>query len=241
MPGSLFTATADGEVVLRTREREDNEFFHRNVNDPEVRRLLRNTRPKSLHAIDQEYEKYSGNDGDEEGYGFVICAAPRAAENASEEQDDPRASAAPDEPDAPGGAERDAPTSPAGDAGDADEEAVGETDGAPDTPVGSIGVWSVDHVNATAWMGAWIDPRYHGRGYAPRGTALAVEFAFDGLNLNRVRAGVYEPNRPSQRVMEKLGFVREGVHRQDQFVDGEFCDVYHYGMLREEWDGEEWL
>lgn len=224
MPGPLFTATADGEVVLRTREREDNEFFHRNVNDPEVRRLLRNTRPKSLHAIDQEFEKYSGNDGDEEGYGFVICAAPRTAENASGERGDPRERAAPRAGEETG-----------------QEEAVGETDRAPDTPVGSIGVWSVDHVNATAWMGAWVDPRYHGRDYAPRGTALAVEFAFDGLNLNRVRTGVYEPNRPSQRVMEKLGFVREGIHRQDQFIDGEFCDVYHYGMLREEWDGEEWL
>lgn len=192
MPGPLFRQTEDGAVSLRTREREDNEFYHRNVNDPDVRRLLRNTTPKTLQAIDDEFEKYSGNDGEHEGYGFVICA----------EADD----------------------------GDAEP-----------TPVGSIGIWHIDHVNASAWMGAWVDPAFHGEEYAPRGAALVVDFAFAELNLNRVQTGVYEPNRPSQRVMEKLGFEREGVQRQAQFVDGEFVDSYLYGMLREDWDGSEWL
>lgn len=194
MPGPLFRQTADGEVSLRPREREDNEFYHRNVNDPEVRRLLRNTQPKNLQAIDDEFEQYSGNDDEEyEGHGFVICA----------------------------------------------EQGVGDDEGP--TPVGSIGIWRIDHVNAHAWMGAWVDPEFHGRGYAPRGTALVVEFAFAELNLNRVQAGVYEPNRPSQRVMEKLGFEREGVQRQNQYVDGEFVDSYLYAMLREDWNGSEWL
>ncbi|WP_255194819.1 GNAT family N-acetyltransferase [Halorarius litoreus] len=190
MPGPLFRQTEDGAVSLRPREREDNEFYHRNVNDPDVRRLLRNTQPKNLKAIDDEFEKYSGNDGENEGYGFVICA--------EQMNDEP-------------------------------------------TPVGSIGIWNVDHVNASAWMGAWIDPEFHGEEFAPRGAALVVEFGFAELNLNRVQTAVFEPNRPSQRVMEKLGFEREGVQRQAQHIDGEFYDSYLYGMLREEWDGEEWL
>ncbi|WP_255151192.1 GNAT family N-acetyltransferase [Halorarius halobius] len=189
MPGPLFRRTTDGEVSLRPREREDNEFYHRNVNDPAVRRLLRNTEPKNLRAIDGEFEEHSGNDGDYDGYGFVICA---------------------------------------------------EGDDGP-TPVGSIGIWRIDHVNANAWMGAWVDPEFHGEGYAPRGAALIVEFAFTELNLNRVQTGVFEPNRPSQRVMEKLGFEREGVQRQEKFIDGEFVDTYLYAMLREDWDGDEWL
>lgn len=41
--------------------------------------------------------------------------------------------------------------------------------------------------------------------------------------------------------MEKLGFEREGIARQAIFVDGEFVDSYQYGLLREEWNGDEWL
>jgi RimJ/RimL family protein N-acetyltransferase len=108
---------------------------------------------------------------------------------------------------------------------------------APDEPVGHIGVWRIDHVNASAWMGAWIDPDHHGEGYAPRGTALAIDWAFDELDLHRLNTGVYEPNRPSQRVMEKLGFVREGVERKAIYIEGAWYDTYRYGLLREEWDG----
>lgn len=210
MPGPLFRKTADGQVSLCPREREDNEFYHQNVNDPEVRRLLRNTTPKNLRVIDEKFEEYSGNDGESEGYGFVICAERSSADHATGEQRELDASAEADDSDDP-------------------------------TPVGSIGIWNVDHVNASAWMGAWVAPAFHGEEYAPRGAALVVEFAFAELNLNRVQTAVLEPNRPSQRVMEKLGFEREGVQRQAQHVDGEFVDTYLYGLLREEWDGSEWL
>lgn len=108
---------------------------------------------------------------------------------------------------------------------------------APDEPVGHIGVWRINHVNASAWMGAWIDPDHHGEGYAPRGTALAIDWAFDELDLHRLNTGVYEPNRPSQRVMEKLGFVREGVEREAIYIEGAWYDTYRYGLLRDEWDG----
>lgn len=189
MPGPVFRRTADGAVSIRPREAEDAEFYHRNVNDPAVRRLLRNTTPKNRPAIEAEFEEHTESDGEYEGYGFVICRE--------------------------------------GDEGPA--------------PVGSIGIWRIDHVNAQAWLGAWVDPSFHGEGFAPRGTALVIAFAFDDLDLNRVQSAVFEPNHPSRRVMEKLGFEREGVQREAQHVDGEFVDSYLYGLLRDEWDGETWL
>lgn len=108
---------------------------------------------------------------------------------------------------------------------------------APEDPVGHVGMWRIDHVNATAWLGAWIDPDHHGEGYAPRGTALAVDYAFEELDLHRLNTAVFEPNRPSQRVMEKLGFTREGVQREAMFIEGDWYDTVQYGLLRREWDG----
>jgi RimJ/RimL family protein N-acetyltransferase len=112
--------------------------------------------------------------------------------------------------------------------------------GDPDERVGTIFVGHVDHVNGVAWMGAWIAPEYQGNGYAPRATTLVVDFAFAELNLAKVKAGVFEPNRPSQRVMEKLGFECEGVHRNEVFIDGEHRDSYVYGIVREEWERGDW-
>jgi ribosomal-protein-alanine N-acetyltransferase len=125
------------------------------------------------------------------------------------------------------------------------EERTGDDSGmgfcicAPDEPVGHIGLWRIDHINGSAWMGAWIDPDHHGEGYAPRGTALVIDYAFEELDLHRLNTGVFEPNRPSQRVMEKLGFVREGVERESIYIEGAHYDTYNYGLLRHEWDGYE--
>jgi len=81
----------------------------------------------------------------------------------------------------------------------------------------------------------WIAPPYQGNGYVTEATALALDWAFGTRGLAKVWAMVIEPNVASQRVLEKLGFVREGVHRKETLVDGERTDNLHYGLLAEEW------
>lgn len=102
---------------------------------------------------------------------------------------------------------------------------------------GSISLWAGDAPNGTAWMGAWVDPAFHGRGVATEAASLVVDYAFEERRLNKVRTGVYATNEPSRRVMEKLGFEREGVERAQVLIDGERVDSYRYAMLREEWEG----
>jgi RimJ/RimL family protein N-acetyltransferase len=45
----------------------------------------------------------------------------------------------------------------------------------------------------------------------------------------------YETNAGSQGLLESLGFVREGVGREDAFLDGEYRDTHYYGLLEDEW------
>lgn len=103
---------------------------------------------------------------------------------------------------------------------------------------GSISLWTGDATNGTSWMGAWVDPAFHGRGVATEAASLVIDYAFDTRRLNKVQTGVFEPNGPSNRVMEKLGFEREAVLRDAVLIDGERYDTYRYGMLREEWEGK---
>jgi len=51
-----------------------------------------------------------------------------------------------------------------------------------------------------------------------------------------VFARVLDPNEGSKRVLEKVGFEREGTLRDQVFVSGEHVDVGRYGLLADEWE-----
>jgi RimJ/RimL family protein N-acetyltransferase len=74
-----------------------------------------------------------------------------------------------------------------------------------------------------------------GQGYATEAVRAVLTWAYGALDLNRVQAQVDTRNAPSGRVLEKLGFVREGTLREDCIVDGDVSDSWVYGLLRREW------
>ena len=55
------------------------------------------------------------------------------------------------------------------------------------------------------------------------------------LDLNRVQSETDTRNVASARVLEKLGFVREGMLREDCVVNGDVSDTWVYGLIRREW------
>ena len=62
-----------------------------------------------------------------------------------------------------------------------------------------------------------------------------LQWAFQTLDLNRVQAETDTRNVASARVLEKLGFVREGTLREDCVVNGEVSDSWVFGLIRREW------
>jgi RimJ/RimL family protein N-acetyltransferase len=102
-------------------------------------------------------------------------------------------------------------------------------------PVGMVGLDPVDHEARRAELGYWVAPDHQRRGYGTAAVELVVEYGFDQLGLHKIAARVFEFNDPSARLLERVGFVREGVHRDEGFVDGAFHDTYWYGLLAEEW------
>ncbi len=73
-----------------------------------------------------------------------------------------------------------------------------------------------------------------GHGYGTEAVGALLRWAIDAWDLNRVQAETDTRNLASVRVLEKLGFVREGTLRQDCIVNGEISDSYIYGLLRED-------
>lgn len=92
-----------------------------------------------------------------------------------------------------------------------------------------------NHVFRSASMGYCFSDAAWGHGYATEAGRALLEWAFDAMDLNRVQAETDTRNLASARVLEKLGFAREGTLREDCIVDGEISDSWVFGLLRREW------
>lgn len=77
-----------------------------------------------------------------------------------------------------------------------------------------------------------------GQGYGREAMELALDFAFNELNLHRVCLTVFSYNEVARTLYERLGFRQEGVYREHLLRDGRRHDMLLYGLLRREWD--EW-
>jgi ribosomal-protein-serine acetyltransferase len=64
---------------------------------------------------------------------------------------------------------------------------------------------------------------------------LLLNLAFTSLGMNRVEIACGTKNLKSQAVAERLGFTREGVIRQAEYVNDSFVDHIIYGMIAAEW------
>jgi ribosomal-protein-alanine N-acetyltransferase len=90
--------------------------------------------------------------------------------------------------------------------------------------------------NRLAEVGYSVARPLWNRGYVTEAAGAVVDAAFRAHpELGRVRAMADARNTASQRVMEKIGMVREGVLRRNRVERGEAIDEAWYGVLREEW------
>lgn len=80
-----------------------------------------------------------------------------------------------------------------------------------------------------------LQPERWGRGLVTEGVRALVDHGFRALALHRVWASCLPENPASVRVLEKVGFRREGLLRQNLRIHGEWRDSYLYALLATEW------
>ena len=102
----------------------------------------------------------------------------------------------------------------------------------------SLTRWNPDFRSAA--MGYCLTDTAWGQGYATEAAGAVLQWAFDTLDLNRIQAEADTRNVASARVLEKLGFEREGTLREDCVVNGEVSDSWVYGLLRRDWQPTPW-
>ena len=97
----------------------------------------------------------------------------------------------------------------------------------------SLNSWNPDYRSAS--LGYCFAEAAWGHGFATEAARGLMSWAFTALDLNRVQAETDTRNAASARVLEKLGFVREGTLREDCVVNGDVSDSWVYGLLRRDW------
>jgi [ribosomal protein S5]-alanine N-acetyltransferase len=86
-------------------------------------------------------------------------------------------------------------------------------------------------------LGYALARTHWGAGYVSEALRALLGYGFSTLDLNRVEADVDPRNAASARVLEKLGFRREGFMPERWIVQGEPADTVYYGLLRRHWHG----
>lgn len=100
-------------------------------------------------------------------------------------------------------------------------------------PVGQLGL-RVNETWGVGELGYWVAPDAQSNGYCTAAVRLIARYAFEERRLHKVAAEAYDRNTGSRRVLEKVGFTEEGVHREEAFVGGVYRDVVRYGLLADE-------
>lgn len=101
-------------------------------------------------------------------------------------------------------------------------------------PVGTVGSLEVAQHWGTVQIGYAIHPEHWNQGYATAAVDLVVDYAVDELRFEKVTARVFETNPASARVLEKAGFLEEGVLREHVLVDGDRVDLRLFCTLADE-------
>lgn len=91
-----------------------------------------------------------------------------------------------------------------------------------------------DVYRTSAELGYWLGEPYWGNGIVTEAVRQVTEYGFQTLGLHRIFAAAFEYNLASMRILEKNGFVKEGVARKSVLKNGEYIDEHQFGKLNGE-------
>jgi RimJ/RimL family protein N-acetyltransferase len=104
------------------------------------------------------------------------------------------------------------------------------------TSIGELHIhWYVEE--RKSWeMGYCILPEYRGYGYCTEATKIILSYAFNEWDAHKVIGMCNEFNVQSQKVMEKVGMVKEGIFREELPCEGKWVNQYFYCILEHEYN-----
>ena len=104
-----------------------------------------------------------------------------------------------------------------------------------DRHLGNVSVWFTSRANRIGEVGYWVRSDATGDGVGTEATAQALRIAFEELNMHRVTTRIAVGNIASERIVQKLGLLKEGTLRDEVKVGSRWLDHTVWGILDREW------
>ena len=99
--------------------------------------------------------------------------------------------------------------------------------------VGLVELVEINPIHRNCEFQIIISPKNQGHGYAKRATRLAVDYAFNVLNLHKVYLYVDTENTKAIHIYQSIGFETEGVLRKTFFANGQYRDAAIMGIFQD--------
>jgi ribosomal-protein-serine acetyltransferase len=101
--------------------------------------------------------------------------------------------------------------------------------------MGGIGAQRIDWANRATPLGYWLDAKAEGKGIVTQSCAALIDHFFGELLLHRIEIRCGVANTRSCAVPSRLGFTREGVLRDAEWLNDHYHDLVVWSMLAPEW------
>ena len=101
--------------------------------------------------------------------------------------------------------------------------------------LGIIHLVDIDKNNKKSAIGYWIGEEFRGKGIVMLACKAILDYAFKQLLLNKIEIRCASENFASKAIPEKLGFLKDGVLRDNEFLYDHFVDHHVYSMLAKDW------
>lgn len=101
--------------------------------------------------------------------------------------------------------------------------------------VGVVGLHRIDVANKTTSIGYWLGADFQGNGIMTAACAALIDHLFFEFDLNRVEIRCAEANHKSQRVPQRLGFTKEGLLCEAEWLHDHFSNSFLFSCLKSKW------
>ncbi|MCC5802309.1 ribosomal-protein-serine acetyltransferase [Bacillus sp. V-88] len=101
--------------------------------------------------------------------------------------------------------------------------------------VGMIGLHYIDWKNRSTSIGYLLTEEAQGKGIITRAVSSLLNYLFNELDLNRVEIQCALNNGKSIGIPARLGFTKEGITRDGQWLYDHYEDIVTYSMLKKDW------
>lgn len=101
-----------------------------------------------------------------------------------------------------------------------------------DEMIGTIGYYRLQKEHYRGEVGYMLMQEHWGKGLMTEALEAVVQFGFNGMGFHSIEAVTDPANERSNRLLQRAGFVREGLFKQNYYFDGRFYDSAVYSKLR---------